>query len=963
MSHRSGDGGQEALLPPILRLPCSVRSLLRSTAQLPNLPSLIVQLVHNALDARATRIRISIDVEACSVSCSDNGTGFEASLLLPRTPLERYVTTKSEQDDKPGLIYGARGEALASMAAIGLLRIDTRLRGAQHAPWTVLKRGDRLLYSGPLTDADTDTVRSLLPARLSEGSRVELRDLYSDLPMRRPLQGTGGELFKEIHECKQAVLAAALREPGVSFAMDHTSANVPQGQTELSCPAASTMVDRFAQLRFPVSPSQCGTIYAHCRLPSSDPDVVLNLRLRGFFLFEPSAFRADQHIYLQGHSIPYDTDLGSCWASIAGDRRLSRRGDFDTDSSSLQIRWDGAGPTARSVHAVVADTIAQGFPAAQGYFGDARMDDNGHGDRASTRLRARAVFALDLQIGHDSSLSNGKSQVLVRQDAVLALVCREVRACQASKGLVPDSRKRKISCERSQSAQSSRSRPLNTRSRPSTSPSSASLSRLMPPTFKARAELPSARPDCAQPAPAGFIQYTDPVSKQLFHLDERTGNSYAVSPAHNPSSHSTASARRPSLAKQQPGSALAAGASGDTPAWLQDVVDSWTNPALPHVRDPSQLSIPTLDCLTGATMAVPRSASRLTTARPQSRAALALPDLQQSSAFFLPRTTETVLGGPEPLPALSCGCSGAGTHSDVEIMDSALSSAGLDRDALSSARIVAQLDRKYIVCLCPVRHAADDPEEQRNAAVELLLCIDQHAADERVRFERILAEYVSACHQRWNCRDSSHRKDGCGASRELKEPVRIELLDREADTVLREHSPVAKAMSFWGLVVRGESFDSRLQATPGHTAVVVTHVPEPVGQRLRTERALLCSVLRSFIDWCQAPDGSLDASAVRAADPHALDPTSWMSALRLLPPRLLDLFKSKACRGAIMFNDALALEQCRRLVVEQLSQTSFPFRCAHGRTSATVLCALPSRAGSVGKTDRPSPDWTRVAQL
>jgi hypothetical protein len=42
-----------------------------------------------------------------------------------------------------------------------------------------------------------------------------------------------------------------------------------------------------------------------------------------------------------------------------------------------------------------------------------------------------------------------------------------------------------------------------------------------------------------------------------------------------------------------------------------------------------------------------------------------------------------------------------------------------------------------------------------------------------------------------------------------------------------------------------------------------------------------------------------------------------------------------------MFNDPLSLEQCSRLVL-QLSQSIFPFQCAHGRPSVAPLVALDS---------------------
>ncbi|WFD35938.1 hypothetical protein MCUN1_002809 [Malassezia cuniculi] len=52
--------------------------------------------------------------------------------------------------------------------------------------------------------------------------------------------------------------------------------------------------------------------------------------------------------------------------------------------------------------------------------------------------------------------------------------------------------------------------------------------------------------------------------------------------------------------------------------------------------------------------------------------------------------------------------------------------------SLDEARIVAQVDCKYIVCA--VNGATDTS----------LVCMDQHAVDERVRFEANVATYVTA---------------------------------------------------------------------------------------------------------------------------------------------------------------------------------------------------------------------------
>lgn len=50
----------------------------------------------------------------------------------------------------------------------------------------------------------------------------------------------------------------------------------------------------------------------------------------------------------------------------------------------------------------------------------------------------------------------------------------------------------------------------------------------------------------------------------------------------------------------------------------------------------------------------------------------------------------------------------------------------------------------------------------------------------------------------------------------------------------------------------------------------------------------------------------------------------------------LEALKTKACRSAIMFGDALTRAECVVLVYK-LSSCRFPFQCAHGRPSIVPL--------------------------
>lgn len=201
-----------------------------------------------------------------------------------------------------------------------------------------------------------------------------------------------------------------------------------------------------------------------------------------------------------------------------------------------------------------------------------------------------------------------------------------------------------------------------------------------------------------------------------------------------------------------------------------------------------------------------------------------------------------------------------------------------------------------------------------------------------MRFESILQEYVKSCQAR-----------SAQASHTLKKPLEVWLPSNVAEELFAQPpSTRSQALSFWGFGVASMSASSdgiaggqESEIEPYEAKVVVTHVPAPLAERLRTEKATLEAVLQSFFHE-EAPPPLPSSTSLEAAK---REQHQWTLALRHLPPRLLDLFRSKACRGAIMFNDPLKPEQCRRLV-HQLARTIFPFQCAHGRQGLVPLCSL-----------------------
>ncbi|GAB5029583.1 dna mismatch repair protein [Nannochloropsis oceanica] len=107
------------------------------------------------------------------------------------------------------------------------------------------------------------------------------------------------------------------------------------------------------------------------------------------------------------------------------------------------------------------------------------------------------------------------------------------------------------------------------------------------------------------------------------------------------------------------------------------------------------------------------------------------------------------------------------------------------------------------------------------------------------------------------------------------------------------------------------------------TSVLVRTRPIIVEEPLPDVTELLPALLRDLRDIQSRP----------GADP-----------MQALPPCIRDILSSKACRGAIMFHTKLSRFTCKRLLIE-ISSTSFPFNCAHGRPSVVPLCLLDHAAG------------------
>ncbi|KAJ3808978.1 hypothetical protein F5876DRAFT_89725 [Lentinula aff. lateritia] len=247
-----------------------------------------------------------------------------------------------------------------------------------------------------------------------------------------------------------------------------------------------------------------------------------------------------------------------------------------------------------------------------------------------------------------------------------------------------------------------------------------------------------------------------------------------------------------------------------------------------------------------------------------------------------------------------------------------------NKDDIRGARVISQVDRKFVACVFNKDLVNGDLRKNNSNMVIPL----QHAADERIRVERFLKELCLGFLR--NC--SGEEEEGV-EMRHLTPPMPVLLTRHEASRLA--HSKQIQS-SFYSWDTSPSGFD---RDNDRYVQVNTVCVPEVVADKLTMGNELR-DLVKGYL--AQLELDLPDMSRIQGKHSEtSVDESDWLKALRWCPRELLDLVNSKACRGAIMFNDSLTNEQCIRLV-HQLSETVFPFQCAHGRyTSYLPWYRLP----------------------
>src|SRR5688572_2750458 len=171
--------------------------------------SVIKELVENAIDAGATRVRVEIELGGRRLMrVSDDGSGMSRDDAV--LSFERHATSKIRTLEDLAMIgtLGFRGEALASIASVAKVELVTKLADEQAAT-RVLIEGGRLI---DVKDAARDT-----------GTTISVRDLFFNTPARRKFMRSEAT---ENYHLAGIVTHYALAHPEIAFTMTNNGREV-----------------------------------------------------------------------------------------------------------------------------------------------------------------------------------------------------------------------------------------------------------------------------------------------------------------------------------------------------------------------------------------------------------------------------------------------------------------------------------------------------------------------------------------------------------------------------------------------------------------------------------------------------------------------------------------------------------------------------------------------------------------
>lgn len=165
--------------------------------------SVVKELVENAIDAGARRIRVHLeDAGVSQITVSDNGHGMTAENAI--AALQRHATSKirSADDLLHVVSLGYRGEAIPSIASVSRFTLTTGT-------------GDGLRHQ---IVVEAGEITASQPVSGPEGTEIRVEDLFFNVPARLKFLKSRST---ELGQCVDVLTRYAMAYPHVAFHVTH----------------------------------------------------------------------------------------------------------------------------------------------------------------------------------------------------------------------------------------------------------------------------------------------------------------------------------------------------------------------------------------------------------------------------------------------------------------------------------------------------------------------------------------------------------------------------------------------------------------------------------------------------------------------------------------------------------------------------------------------------------------------
>ncbi|KAK3486989.1 putative MLH3 protein [Neurospora crassa] len=889
-------------------LPGDVIAQIKSSTVITSLNGVVDGLLRNSLDASATKINISIDYSRGNCSVEDNGLGIPPACFREEGGLGKLHYT-SRYPPHPDF-HGRHGQFLASLAALSLLSVSSHHH--EHRSHNALT-----IHNSRIVARNTPALPEERLLAFPSGTRVTVRNLFGSMPVRVKQRATQIERLgtaKSLDQLVHTIVSLLLPWPNevtvsiqnaVSqhFITLHTAgiANQTQDRRNLADEMALWASSLFAQASLTEEQDSKSWVPVGASVPG--------VSVSGCFCLVPVATRRVQFMSLGIRPLSNESDSNILYEEV--NRVFANSGFGVIEEAALN---EGQ-PRRREGFTIKELKSRKGTDRWPMFFLQVTMSEQEDSLNADHFLDERQQ---DLSIITD--LLQVIAYEFLKKHHFRPKPVNALERIKSSRSSLPESSGLKRSSSPSSSQAASSRDKKHTPSGPARSiPSSSWTSSVSRHTKEGSSAFSTYGAVKSASTPSQNVEIVPWAQNPLFDragkLIRKPFEDVEPRPSSNAPFASQGSSRQSSLPPS-----LDSSKTGNYVEWVdpttntRTLIDSRTGFVIRPHSAPGTRPRDTLKPRQKESLrhgGVP--ASRITVFKPVEAPIPHVPGLYESSEQGAHHSCSR-----HSMGAVNVELTNGGALVTLQ--------GRISRDALRTAIVVAQVDKKFIfVKLAPTEVDKVSPSSDVDRSV--LMLIDQHAADERIRVEDLMKSYFTIVRRS----DATESDQMMARTQSLQRPLRFDLSKQDGNLLVRYKAH----FEYWGIFY--EVFARQEHST--RLTVEVQSLPPSVLERCRLEPRVLVELLRKEI-WRlnDNPGRGLSTSRGISAT-HKEGERDWVARFHDCPEGMLELLHSRSCRSAIMFNDELSLDECSSLVL-RLASCAFPFQCAHGRPSMVPLLDL-----------------------